>query len=78
MLSVYFGRPGGRPVAPTVGNLTVGGRPDGRPSGLTEPQRLVFFPAYKFGGLGIVFDQDFRRALDQFFLILLKEFSSHI
>ena len=67
LLSENFGRPYGstdrefysllqwlgRPEAPTVGFLTVGGRPAGRPAGLTDPNGYIFL-AYKFEGLVIV------------------------
>ena len=41
-----------------VGFLTVGGRPAGRPVGLTDPNSYIFL-AYKFGGLVIILSQDF-------------------
>ena len=59
LLSGLLGQPGGRPEAPTVGFLTVGGRPAGRPAALTDPNGYIFL-AYKLGGLVIVLSQDFR------------------
>ena len=73
VLSVDFGRPGGRPEAPTVGFSTVGGRPGGRPAGLTDPNGYIFL-AYKLGVLVIVLSQDFRRALSQFFPLFSEVF----
>ena len=39
----------GRPVAATVRNMTVGRSTGGRPTALTQPQRLYFSAAYKRG-----------------------------
>ena len=74
VLSVYFGRPSGRPEAPTVGFSTVGGRPGGQPTGLTEPQRLVFGSLYIWG-FGHCFGLRFLVDFEPVFPIPLKEFS---
>jgi len=64
----------GRPEAPTVGFLTVGGRPARSTGSSDRPQRSDFSDLYKLGFCHC-FHTRFWRLLEPVFLILLEEFS---
>ena len=71
------GRPVGRPVCPTVENLTVGGQPDGRPSAVRTAELAsngqIFWSLQKRLHLGC-FRQDFWRVSKPVFPIYCRGF----